>query len=108
MVDISRRLLLIGVLLLAMPGLTSCTTNGMVSHVHQVRVGMGGNNIGTEEMQQYYVFFGLVRLNTPNIQRVAAKYTSFDITIGCTYLDWFWSMLLLPFTVSRQTVKINY
>lgn len=108
MVDTLRRLVLAGMLLLAAPAISSCTTNGMLSHVHQVRVGMGGNDIGTTEVHQYYVFFGLARLNTPNIQRVAATYTGFDITIGCTYWDWFWSILLLPLTVSRQTVKIDY
>ncbi len=108
MVDTLRRLVLAGMLLLAAPALSSCTTNGMFSHVHQVRVGMGGNNIGTEELHQYYCFFGLARLNEPNIQRVAAAYTSYDITTGCTYWDWFWSTLLLPFTVTRQTVKIDY
>lgn len=108
MADTFRRLLLTGVLVLAASAPSSCTTNGMVSHVHQVRVGMGGNGLGTAEMHQYYLFFGLARLNEPNIQRVAATYTSYDITIGCTYWDWFWSTLLLPFTVSRQTVKIDY
>ena len=103
-----RRLMMTAMLLVATPVFSSCATNGMVSHVHQVRVGMGGNGIGTAEMHQYYLFFGLARLNEPNIQRVAADFTSYDITIGCSYWDWFWSTVLLPFTVTRQTVKIDY
>lgn len=108
MVDTFRRLVLAGILLLVSPALSSCTTNGMVSHIHQFRVGMGGNNLGSEVTHQYYLFFGLFRLNEPNIQRVAATYSGFDVTIGCTYLDWFWSTILLPFTVTRQTVKLDY
>jgi hypothetical protein len=95
-------------LVVVAPVFSSCTTNGMVSHVHQFRMGMGGNGVGTTEMRQYYLFFGLFRLNEPNVQRVAAAYTSYDITIGCTYWDWFWSTVLLPFTITRQTVKIDY
>lgn len=108
MADTFRRLVLAGMLLLGTPTLSSCTTNGMVSHIHQVRVNMGGNGIGTDELHQYYLFFGLFRLNEPNIQRVVSTYTSYDITIGCTYWDWFWSTLLLPLTVTRQTVKVDY
>ncbi|MHC4078480.1 MAG: hypothetical protein ACYST0_08605 [Planctomycetota bacterium] len=103
-----RRLVLAGMLMLAAPAFSSCTTNGMFSHVHQVRVGMGGNDIGTAEMHQYYLFFGLWRLNDINIQRVVADYTGYDITTGYTCGDWFWSTVLLPLTISRQTVKVDY
>ena len=108
MADGLRRLVLVGMLVLWTPALPSCTTNGMFSHVQQVRVGMGGNDIGTEVLHQYYFFFGLIRMNDTNIQRVVADFTSYDITTGCTYWDWFWSTLLLPLTVSRHTIKIDY
>ena len=111
MVDTFRRLVMAGMLVLliaALSSLSSCTTNGMVSHVHQIRVGMGGNDLGTHEMHQYYIFFGLVRMNDTNIQRVVADVTGYEITVGCTYWDWFWSTLLFPLTVSRQTVKVDY
>ncbi len=108
MADTFRRLVLAGMLMLGAPALSSCTTNGMLSHVHQLGVGMGGNDIGTTELHQYYLFFGLMRLNHTNIQWVVANYTGYDITTGYTYGDWFWSTLLLPLTISRQTVKVDY
>jgi len=96
-------------LLFALPTLTSC-------HVTTLRVGMGSNGISQESMQQYYLFFGLVRLNEVDIQRVVGEYTSYDVEVGFSYRDGFWqsigdfmvSMLFLPLTVTRQTVTVKY
>ena len=67
-------------------------------------------------MQQYYLFFGLIRLNEVDIQRVVGEYTSYDVEVGFSYRDGFWqsigdamvSMLFLPLTVTRQTVTVKY
>lgn len=96
-------------LLLALPTMTSC-------HVTTLRVGMGNNGIKQESMHQYYLFFGLVRLNDIDIQRVVGDYTSYDVEAGFSYRDGFWesigdfmvSMLFLPLTVTRQTVTVKY
>ena len=67
-------------------------------------------------MQQYYLFFGLVRLNDADVQRVVGDYTSYDVEVGFCNRDGFWesmgdfmvSMLFLPLTVTRQTVTVKY
>lgn len=92
-----------------MPCLPSC-------HATTFRVGIGGNNIGQETMHQYYLFFGLIRLNEVNIQRVVGDYTSYDVEIGFAYRDGFFdtvsdffvSTLFLPLTVTRQAVTVKY
>lgn len=96
-------------LCLFLPGLTTgCTTNGMVSHVQTIRVGMGGNQLGSHTAHQYYILFGLYRLNEVNVQSTVADFTSYDVTTGYSYFDWIVSLVMLPFTVSRSTVKIDY
>ena len=102
------RTALVAMMALVLAVLPSCTTNGMASNVHQLRIGMGGNDIGSEAMHQYYLFFGLIRLNEVDVQRVVSDYTSYDVITGSTYGDWFWSTLLLPLTISRQTVKVDW
>ena len=97
------------ILLLSLPSLTSC-------HVTNVRVGMGSNGVRQESMQQYYLFFGLIRLNDIDIQRVVGEYTSYDVEVGFSRRDGLWesvgdfmvSMLFLPLTVTRQTVTVKY
>ena len=96
-------------LLLALPTLTSC-------HVTTVRYGMGSNGINQQSMQQYYLFFGLIRLNEVDIQRVVGNLNSYDVEIGFSYRDGFWesigdfmvSALFFPLTVTRQTVTVKY
>ncbi len=77
---------------------------------------MGSNGIDQQTMQQYYLFFGLVRLNEVDIQRVVGDVTSYDVEIGFSYRDGFWasigdflvSTLFLPLTVTRQAVTVKY
>ena len=74
--------------------------------------------VKAETMHQYYIFFGLIRLNEVDIQRVVGDYTSYDVDIGFAYRDGFWtwdslgdfmiSMLFLPLTVTRQAVTVKY
>lgn len=93
----------------ALPCLVSC-------HATTFRVGMGANGIGQQTMQQYYLFFGLVRLNEVDIQRVVGDLTSYDVEVGFSYRDGFWSSigdffistLFLPLTVTRQAVTVKY
>ena len=94
----------------ALPCLASC-------HATTIRVGMGANGIGQETMHQYYLFFGLIRLNEVDIQRVVGDYTSYDVEVGFAYRDGFWasiadflfsSSFLLPLTVTRQAVTVKY
>jgi hypothetical protein len=92
-----------------MPCLTSC-------HATTFRVGLGGNGLGQATMHQYYLFFGLIRLNEVDIQRVVGDYTSYDVEAGFAYrdgflttcADFFVSTLFLPLTVTRQAVTVKY
>lgn len=98
-------------LLFVLPGLSSC-------HVSKFRVGMGSNGIQQETMQQYYLFFGLIPLNEVDIQRVVGDLNSYDVEVGFSYHDgvWTWaslgdfmvSLVMLPFTVTRQAVTVKY
>lgn len=90
------------------PWFGGCSTHGMVTNVQQFRIGMGGNELGNQVMHQYYVFFGLWRLNEVDIQQVAADYTSYDVTTGCSWTDWLMSLFLLPLTVTRSSVRVDY
>jgi hypothetical protein len=96
--------------MLALPGLMSC-------HATTFRVGMGANGIGQETVHQYYLFFGLIRLNEVDIQRVVGSYTGYDVEVGFAYRDGFWATMsdffvstafLLPLTVTRQAVTVKY
>ncbi len=97
------------VVLVALTTLTGC-------HVTTHRVGMGSNQISEKSMQQYYLFFGLVRLNEVDIQQVVGDYTSYDIEVGFCNRGGFWqtagdlavSAAFLPLTVTRQTVTVKY
>lgn len=104
---LSRGLLIL--LLLALPVTAGC-------HKTSLRVGIGGNGIGQETVQQYYLFFGLVRLNEVDTQRVIGDYTSYDVEVGFSNRDTFFetvgdllvSLLFLPLTVTRQAVTVKY
>lgn len=82
----------------------------------EYRIGMGGNGIGQQTMHQYYLFFGLFQLNEVDVQRVVGDYMSYDVEVGFSYRDGFLatlgdvfvSVLLLPLTVTRQTVTVKY
>ena len=89
---------------------------GACRNAHSFRVGMGGNEIGQETMHQYYLFFGLIRLNDVDIQRVVGDLTSYDVEMGFAYRDgfvatmsdFFISSLFLPLTVTRQAITVKY
>ena len=105
-----RRTLLCLVLLCLPATFASC-------HAMTYRVGMGSNNIGKYETHQYYLFFGLVRLNEVDIQRAVSDYHSYDVEVGFAYRDGFFASLgdffistlfFLPLTVTRQAVTVKY
>ncbi|MCA8957850.1 MAG: hypothetical protein KDC87_17370 [Planctomycetes bacterium] len=85
-------------------------------HATTFRVGMGNNGIGQQTTHQYYLLFGLVRLNEVNIQRMVPDYTSYDVEVGFSYRDgfaatlgdFFVSLLFLPLTVTRQVVTVRW
>ena len=71
---------------------------------------MGSNGIGQKTMNQYYLLFGLWRLNEVDIQRVVGDYTSYDVEVEDALGTWgfFESLLLLPLTVTVRTLTVKY
>ena len=78
---------------------TSCS-------VHTHRVGGGSTGTREESARQWYVFFGLWRLNEVNTQRMTGELTSYDIRTALEGSDLFLSALFLPLTVTTRTVTV--
>jgi len=78
---------------------------GCVFNTH--RIGLGPTGIGTEVDRQYYLFFGLVRLNEVDTQRMAGNLTSYEIDTRFGFTDLILLPVLLPFTVTTRTVTVD-
>lgn len=78
---------------------------GCVAHEH--RVGLGPTGIGSEQDRQYYLFFGLVRLNEVDARRMADNLTSYSIATKFGLLDLLMAPLLLPLTITSRTVTVT-
>ena len=94
-----RRTTLLALVLLLAP--SSC-------FVHEHRVGLGPVGIDTASARQYYLFFGLVRLNEVDAQRLALGKTSFSVRTGFTFWDLVLAPFLLPFTMSSRGVTVQW
>lgn len=75
--------------------------------IHTHRVGGGPTGIGQESERQFYLFFGLLRVNDVNVQRYAADLTSYEIRSEFSWVDLLLAPLLLPFTVTTRTVTVS-
>lgn len=95
-----RRTLLHAVMLGVASGLCGCS-------VHEHTVGLGPNELGSESHRQFYLFFGWLRLNDVDSQRLAADSTSYRITSEWSWIDALLSPLLLPLTVTTRTVTVE-
>lgn len=96
----SGRFLLLACLLALLFAPTAC-------QVHTHRVGGGATGLGQESERQFYLFFGLVRINDVNVQRYTADLTSYEIRSEFSWLDLLLAPLLLPFTVTTRTVTVS-
>lgn len=76
--------------------------------VHEHQVGHGSSNIDQATMRQYYLFFGLVRLNEVNVQRELADKTSYVIDSGFRFWDFVLAPFLAPFTITTRTVRARW
>lgn len=86
-------------MLCALP-LTSCL-------VHEHRVGGGPNGIGSQTVRQYYLFFGLYRINEADSQRLTKDMTSYEVVTEFSFSDLFLTALLFPLTVTSRSVTVN-
>lgn len=76
--------------------------------VHEHRVGLGPVGVGEAAARQYYLFFGLVRLNNVDAQRLAVGKTSFSVRTGFTFVDILLAPFLAPFTITTRTVAVGW
>lgn len=58
-------------------------------------------------MRQYYLLFGLVRVNEVNVQRLASELTSYEVDTEYSFVDLLLSPLLLPLTATSRTVTVR-
>jgi len=85
--------------------LAAALASGCVSHRHVVGLGATGSSATTA--RQYYLFFGLVPLNTIDSQRMAPDLTSYSIETRFGVADLLLSPFLLPFTLTTRTVVVR-
>jgi hypothetical protein len=83
----------------------STMSTGCSTHTH--RVGAGPNGVGSESQRQYYLFFGLIRLNEADSQRLTHDAVSYEIVTEWSFVDILITTLLLPLTVTTRTVTVN-
>lgn len=83
-----------------------CLTLGScVFHHH--RVGVGPTGIETVHARQWYIGFGLWRLNEVDTQRFAGESVSYDIVTKFSATDFLLSFVFLPLSVTSRTVTID-
>lgn len=96
----ASRLLLVSIVASILSLSSSCS-------IHRHIVGTGPNGIGTDSMRQYYVFFGLLRLNEADSQRLTDGMTSYEVVTKLAFTDMLLWPFLLPLTVTSRTVTVN-
>ena len=82
------------------PGLSSCVW-------HEHTVGLGPSGIGQESGRQFYLFFGLLRLNEVDSQRLTHDLRGYRITSEFAFTDLILAPLFLPLTVTTRTVTVE-
>ncbi|MBI5852585.1 MAG: hypothetical protein HZB39_16350 [Planctomycetes bacterium] len=82
------------------PGLSSCVW-------HEHTVGLGPSGIGQESGRQFYLFFGLLRLNEVDSQRMTHDLRGYRITTEFAFIDLILAPLFLPLTVTTRTVTVE-
>lgn len=87
-------------LLLAASLLTGC-------FVHQHRVGNGAAGIDEVHTREYYLFFGLMRINEVDTQRYAQDAVSYDVTTKFGFTDILITALLGPLSVTSRSITIE-
>ncbi len=98
--SVTKRFALACLLLFAASGLGSCSW-------HQHTFGLGPNGIGVESSRQFYVFFGLLRLNEVDSQRMTHDLRSYRVTTEYSFTDVLLTPFLLLFTVTSRTVTVE-
>jgi len=84
---------------------SSLLLGGCVSHEHVV--GLGPTGLSEASARQYYLLFGLVRLNEVNVQRMATDLTSYTVGTEFSLVDLLLAPVLLPLTMTSRTVTVR-
>lgn len=83
----------------------SCLALGGCAHVHQV--GVGSTGVAEDTQRQYYILFGLYRINDADVMEMAAGQTGYDVYTRTGLYDLLLLPLLLPLTCSSRTVTVR-
>lgn len=83
----------------------AATTAGCAAHEHVI--GLGPTGLAETTVRQYYLFFGLVRLNEVNPQNLANSLTSYSIRSEFSFTDLLLMPFMLPLTVTSRTVTVK-
>ena len=75
--------------------------------VHSHTVGLGATGTGEQVARQYYWFFGFVRVNEVDAQRLAPELTSYTVETKFGVVDFLIAPLLLPLTATSRTVVVR-
>jgi hypothetical protein len=74
---------------------------------HRHRIGGGPTGRGEDSARQYYIFFGLLRLNEVDTQRLAHDAAGYEILTERSFVDLLLTPLLLPLSITTRTVTVN-
>ena len=70
-------------------------------------VGLGPTGLGEVSTRQFYLLFGLIRVNEVNVQRMASDLTGYSIATEFSLVDLLLAPVLLPFTATSRTVTVR-
>jgi len=87
--------------------LTTCVALLVACSFHHHRIGSGAAGLGSTSARQYYILFGLFRLNEVDTQRFTEDAVSYDIYTELAFSDVLLSLVLLPFTVNTRSVTVE-
>ena len=79
---------------------------GCVTHVHRVGLGpVQGTELARE--RQYYILFGLFRLNDVDTHQIAKGRNSYQVETTTSFWDLVLTPFLFPLSVTSRTVTVT-
>ncbi len=80
-------------------------SSGCMTQVHTV--GAGPTGVEVVSGRNWYGFFGLLRLNYLDPERLAGKATSYRVTTQYTLWDGILNLIFLPLTIKTKSVWVE-
>lgn len=78
---------------------------GCASHTH--KVGYGPALERTEVERQWYILWGLVPINKIDTQAMADGKSNYEITTQVTFVDWLYTTVMSPVTITCRSVIVT-